>query len=66
MTFHKWVENHLGTPSNCVFCKNENLNSRQYHWANKSGKYIRNLSDWLRLCVKCHKSYDKNLRLCAL
>lgn len=26
--------------------------------ANKSGEYLRDLSDWLSLCVSCHRKYD--------
>ena len=26
--------------------------------ANISGKYLKDLSDWQRLCVKCHSRYD--------
>lgn len=58
-SLHHWVEKELGKPKICEFCKNSNLNHRQYNWANKSHEYKRDLSDWLRLCVKCHKNYDK-------
>ncbi len=58
---HKWIYNHLGKPTKCKHCKKDGLTGRQIHWANKSGKYLRDLSDWLRLCVKCHKQYDKVL-----
>lgn len=56
---HSWVQRSLGTPYKCEFCKKSNLRSRQYHWANKSHQYKRELSDWIRLCVKCHMEYDK-------
>lgn len=55
---HSWVRRKLGKPNFCEHCGNRNLKNRQYHWANKSGKYLRRLSDWIRLCVKCHKKYD--------
>lgn len=58
-TLHKWVQKHLGKPHFCEICKNFKLNHRQYHWANISGEYERNVKDWKRLCVKCHKAYDK-------
>jgi hypothetical protein len=57
---HIWVRKHLGTPRKCQHCKNSTLQHRQYHWANKSRQYKRELSDWVRLCVKCHKLYDAN------
>ena len=28
-------------------------------WANRSGRYLRELTDWVRLCAKCHKAYDR-------
>jgi len=27
-------------------------------WANKDHKYKRDISDWMRLCAKCHTHYD--------
>ena len=57
MGLHNWVRRHLGTPKKCENCGLNNEN-KEYHWANKSGKYLRDLSDWIRLCVKCHKAYD--------
>ena len=54
---HHWVRKQLGKPSNCEHC-GLNDKKRMYHWANKSRMYRRDLSDWLRLCVPCHKRYD--------
>lgn len=56
---HKWIENQLGKPMTCSICLNSNLNKTQYHWSNISGNYKRELSDWQRLCVKCHRQFDK-------
>jgi hypothetical protein len=55
---HKWVEQALGKPSSCEKCGT--TEDRRYHWANVSGSYKRELSDWRRLCVSCHKTYDLN------
>lgn len=52
---HYWVERKLGKPKKCEFCLVEKA---KFHWANKSGDYLRNVSDWIRLCVKCHRKYD--------
>lgn len=57
---HDWIRKRLGTPKFCEDCGNRKLKHRQYHWANVSGKYIRDLNDWRRLCVKCHSKLDKN------
>ena len=56
---HRWVNKELGKPDTCEHCGTNGLSGHQIHWANKSGEYKRELTDWLRLCVKCHKEYDK-------
>ena len=59
---HDWVRRKLGYAQRCQHCGEEGqfVNGKwSIELANKSGKYLRNLSDWLRLCVKCHRIYDK-------
>jgi len=56
---HHWISRCLGKPKKCVNCKNTELSHRQYHWANISGKYKREISDWQRMCASCHKYFDK-------
>lgn len=56
---HRWVERKLGKPNKCEHCGKIVLNNRYIHWANKSGLYLRDLTDWIRLCSKCHAKYDK-------
>lgn len=55
---HSWVARKLGRPKRCSECGFESDNSRQFHWANISQEYKRELDDWARLCVTCHKKYD--------
>ena len=55
---HKWIAKKLGKPNFCENCKT--TIKKHYHWANISGKYIRDVSDWKRLCVKCHRSFDSS------
>ena len=43
---HKWVPRGM---------------KRYFQWANISRKYLRDLSDWKRLCKKCHMLYDEIL-----
>lgn len=57
---HTWIYKHLGQPRFCEECGNKKLRHRQYHWANISGQYLRDLDDWRRLCAKCHKKFDKD------
>lgn len=54
---HMWIHNNIGSANKC-----ENINclktSRTYQWANISGKYLREFSDYKQLCVSCHKKMD--------
>src|SRR5579859_2916898 len=52
---HNWVKKQLGKPLKCDFC---GTIDGEFQWANKSQFYKRELSDWLRLCISCHKLYD--------
>jgi len=54
---HIWVRKHLGKPSKCEHC--QSTDKKRYEWANLSGKYKRNLYDWIRLCRGCHIINDK-------
>ena len=55
---HTWVINTLGKPSSCSNCGTTTANS--YEWANVSGEYKRETSDYIRLCAKCHRRFDNN------
>jgi hypothetical protein len=57
-SLHHWIGKYLGKPNICNNCKRIETGKR-IHWANKSGKYIRDSSDWIRLCAKCHYKFDK-------
>jgi hypothetical protein len=50
---HSWVNRELGKALGCS--NNPNHISSRYHWANKSGEYRRDVTDWLSLCPSCHK-----------
>ncbi len=56
---HRWIEKKKGKPHFCQHCKQTDLAHRQYHWANISQKYRRDVTDWIRLCALCHKRYDR-------
>lgn len=57
---HDWVIRKLGKPMICDHCNS--ITAKKYEWANKSQKYKRDLSDWMRLCTKCHSKYDYPVR----
>jgi len=54
---HNWVQKHLGKPKKCEHCGT--TKAIFFDWANKSGEYKRDLSDWIRLCRYCHSQFDK-------
>lgn len=55
---HSWIQKKLGKPSKCDKCKT--IKAKRFEWANISGKYMRDLNDWKRLCAKCHANEHKN------
>jgi len=57
---HYWINKKLGKPKYCEFCKK--TNKKNYQWSNKSGHYIKDISDWQRLCISCHIKYDRDKR----
>lgn len=57
---HYWIAKQLGKPCQCQKCGLRDPNSRKFHWANISEEYRSDLSDWVRLCASCHKTYDNN------
>ena len=54
---HYQITKKLGRPMKCEECRTETAS--RYHWANISGEYLMDESDWKRLCVKCHYLFDK-------
>jgi hypothetical protein len=52
---HAWVRKMLGKPTECenLMCKHSKKNKR-FVWANISGEYERNISDWHSLCYSCN------------
>lgn len=55
---HSWVKRWLGKPDTCEHCKKAGLKGVHIHWANRSGEYLRELGDWIRLCARCHRIFD--------
>lgn len=50
---HKWIRNHYGKANKCEECHTKN--AWRYDWANISGKYLRERTDYRQLCRNCHK-----------
>lgn len=59
VALHMWVARNLGKPDMCEHCGKSGLQGKRINWANKSREYKRDLNDWLRLCIHCHRQYDK-------
>jgi hypothetical protein len=55
-TIHNWIARKLGKASQCENC-NAN-DGRRFVWANISGEYQRDTSDWAELCYQCHALID--------
>lgn len=63
-TKHHWVVRRLGKATMCESCGLTEIpegKQRYFDWANISGEYKRDISDWQQLCRKCH---GKERRLC--
>ena len=64
---HDWIQKKLGKPKKCEHCgkigmynyRKNGVKVWNIQWANKTGKYLRDINDWLQLCSKCHSEYDK-------
>lgn len=52
---HTWVRRKLGRALWCTQC----FSYVNVQWANISHKYKRDLNDWMQLCYRCHRKYDR-------
>lgn len=53
---HSWIHNNYGKASKCVECGV--IGKKRYEWANISGTYIRDISDYKEMCPSCHRLMD--------
>jgi len=53
---HTWIERIMGFARNGI-CEKCGI-SKKLQWSNKSGLYLAKVSDWQRLCTRCHCKYD--------
>ena len=59
---HAWMINNYGSGEKCEECGEiGKKNGRRWNleWANLSGKFLRERSDWKILCKKCHYHLDE-------
>lgn len=57
---HMWISKHYGKASKCEKCGS--LTANRYEWANVSGEYKRERSDYMELCTSCHQKMDHRRR----
>lgn len=60
---HTWIRRKKGVAEDCEFCKT--TQAKRYEWANISGKYLRNLEDYISLCKSCHEKFDNRREVLA-
>lgn len=53
---HKWLRDNYGNASYCA--KDHSHIKKQYQWANISGQYKWDISDFIPLCTSCHRKMD--------
>lgn len=54
---HDWLTRQYGQPKECEQCLT--TTAKRFEWANISGEYKRERSDFKRLCKKCHNDFDE-------
>ena len=57
-SLHGWIRANLYKDTKCSNCGD----IKNLQFANKSGKYLRDKSDWITLCAKCHSRFDKGTK----
>lgn len=55
---HLRAKTKWGQPMQCEECGEVFDSNNKIHWANISGKFKEERSDWRRLCVPCHRKFD--------
>jgi hypothetical protein len=65
VTKHVWLHINYGSASKCENpnCdgpfKKDGTKKTRFHWANISDKYLRDVTDYIQLCVPCHSAWDR-------
>lgn len=57
---HERVAKMFGKARECEHCRS--IDAKTYDWANVSGAYTLQRSDWKRLCRSCHVRMDASIR----
>lgn len=51
---HQWIKRKLGSPAYCS--NNSEHKAKRFVWANISGEYRRDLTDFRQLCTSCNRT----------
>lgn len=57
---HTWIQDNYGKPNKCEMCGT--LSAKKYEWASIGHAYKRDISEWKRVCVSCHRKMDNRLK----
>lgn len=49
----QWIVYHKGKPFGCEVCGTQE--PRMYYWTSRSGQRLRDLNDWMSICVRCRR-----------
>lgn len=55
---HTWIYRNYGKSNMCFNINCSHDKPKKFNWANISGKYYRNIDDYIMLCAGCHKRMD--------
>lgn len=58
---HHWLRTHFPKTGVCELCGHRPKRKKiaPTHYANISGEYRRDRNDYLELCVRCHRTFDR-------
>jgi len=63
---HNWIRKNFDKPSLCESCEKDPGHDKAGHtklqWANKTKNYSRERSDWICLCISCHKKQGLRIK----
>lgn len=55
---HMWIKSRYGKANHCENDFNHMSKSGRFEWANVTGKYEKDISNFKQLCVPCHRKLD--------
>lgn len=59
---HMWIKKYHGKALKCS--NDNNHKALRYEWANISGEYKRDITDYIELCPSCHRKMDLFKNIC--